>query len=111
MCEHGVVNFDPGLTEGEELDEKPGEACGVFGVFSPGSPVAHLAYLGIYALQHRGQESAGIATSDGDHLTVVKDMGLVSNVFDDRTLAALDGSLAIGHTRLFLCRLWICHVP
>ena len=99
MCEHGAVNFDPGLTEGEELDEKPGEACGVFGVFSPGSPVAHLAYLGIYALQHRGQESAGIATSDGDHLTVVKDMGLVSNVFDDRTLAALDGSLAIGHTR------------
>jgi len=80
-------------------DEKPGEECGVFGVFSPGTPVAHLAYLGIYALQHRGQESAGIATSDGDHLTVVKDMGLVSNVFDDRTLAALDGDLAIGHTR------------
>ena len=99
MCEHGVVNVDPGLAEGEELDEKPGEACGVFGVFSPGSAVAHLAYLGIYALQHRGQESAGIATSDGDHLTVVKDMGLVSNVFDDRTLAALDGGLAIGHTR------------
>jgi len=78
---------------------KPREACGVFGVYAPGSPVAHLAYLGIYALQHRGQESAGIATSDGDHLTVVKDMGLVSNVFDDRTLAALDGDLAIGHTR------------
>ncbi len=78
---------------------KPREACGVFGVFSPGSPVPHLAYLGIYALQHRGQESAGIATSDGHHLTVVKDMGLVSNVFDDRTLAALDGDLAIGHTR------------
>jgi amidophosphoribosyltransferase len=71
----------------------------VFGVYAPGHPVAHLAYLGIYALQHRGQESAGIATSDGDHLTVVKDMGLVSNVFDDRTLAALDGGLAIGHTR------------
>ncbi len=78
---------------------KPREACGVFGVYAPGSPVAHLAYLGIYALQHRGQESAGIATSDGDHLTVVKEMGLVSNVFDDRTLAALDGDLAIGHTR------------
>src|SRR5690606_10621867 len=56
-------------------------------------------YLGIYALQHRGQESAGMATSDGDHITVVKDMGLVSNVFDDRTLVALDGDLAIGHTR------------
>jgi amidophosphoribosyltransferase len=80
-------------------DGKPREACGVFGVYAPGSPVAHLSYLGLYALQHRGQESAGIATSDGDHLTVVKDMGLVSNVFDDRTLAALDGDLAIGHTR------------
>jgi amidophosphoribosyltransferase len=78
---------------------KPGEACGVFAVYAPGTPVAHLAYLGIYALQHRGQESAGIASSDGDHVTVVKDMGLVSNVFDDRTLAALDGDLAIGHTR------------
>jgi amidophosphoribosyltransferase len=80
-------------------DGKPREACGVFAVHAPGRPVAHLAYLGLYALQHRGQESAGIATSDGDHLTVVKDMGLVSNVFDDRTLAALDGDLAIGHTR------------
>jgi amidophosphoribosyltransferase len=80
-------------------DGKPREACGVFAVYAPDQPVAHLAYLGIYALQHRGQESAGIATSDGAHLTVVKDMGLVSNVFNDRTLAALDGDLAIGHTR------------
>lgn len=78
---------------------RPREACGVFAVYAPGKPVAHLTYLGIYALQHRGQESAGIAASDGEHLTVVKDMGLVSNVFDDRTLAALDGDLAIGHTR------------
>ena len=78
---------------------RPREACGVFAVYAPGQSVAHLTYLGIYALQHRGQESAGIATSDGNHLTVVKDMGLVSNVFDDRTLAALDGDLAIGHTR------------
>ncbi|HNE36431.1 MAG TPA: class II glutamine amidotransferase, partial [Microthrixaceae bacterium] len=78
---------------------KPREACGVFGVYAPGAPVAHLTYLGIYALQHRGQESAGIASSNGDHLTVVKEMGLVSNVFDDRTLAVLDGDLAIGHTR------------
>ncbi|MCB1257841.1 MAG: class II glutamine amidotransferase, partial [Microthrixaceae bacterium] len=81
------------------MDETPGEACGVFGVFAPGSKVAHLTYLGLYALQHRGQESAGMATSDGDHLTVVKEMGLVSNVFNDRTLDALDGDLAIGHTR------------
>ena len=74
--------------------------CGVFGVFAPGQPVAHLTYLGLYALQHRGQESAGMAVADdGASLTVVKDMGLVSNVFDDRTLAALSGHHAIGHCR------------
>ena len=84
-----AVPFPGDLSHQDLLDGgKPREACGVFGVYAPGLPVAHLAYLGIYALQHRGQESAGIATSDGDHLTVVKDMGLVSNVFDDRTLAA-----------------------
>ena len=57
--------------------------------------MAHLNYLSLYALQHRGQESAGIATSDGERITVVKDMGLVSNVFNDRTLAGLDGHLGI----------------
>ncbi|GIR36782.1 MAG: hypothetical protein CM15mP49_21670 [Actinomycetota bacterium] len=61
--------------------------------------MAHLNYLSLYALQHRGQESAGIATSDGERITVVKDMGLVSNVFNDRTLAGLDGHLGIGQTR------------
>ncbi len=71
----------------------------MFGVYAPGQPVAHLTYLGLYALQHRGQESAGMGVSDGDLITVVKDMGLVSNVFDDRTLAPLTGHLAIGHTR------------
>ncbi|MDG2428603.1 MAG: amidophosphoribosyltransferase [Acidimicrobiales bacterium] len=80
-------------------DDTPREACGVFGVYAPGQPVAHLTYLGLYALQHRGQESAGMAVSDGEALTVVKDMGLVSNAFDDRTLAALTGDLAIGQTR------------
>ena len=80
-------------------DDTPKEACGVFGVYAPGMPVAHLTYLGLYALQHRGQESAGMAVSDGEALTVVKDMGLVSNVFDERTLAALSGNLAIGQTR------------
>jgi amidophosphoribosyltransferase len=75
------------------------EACGVFGVYAPGQPVSHLTYLGLYALQHRGQEAAGMAVSDGTSLTVVKDVGLVSNVFDDRTLAGLSGHLAIGHTR------------
>ena len=79
-------------------DDKPREACGLFGAF--GHPdAAKLCYFGIYALQHRGQESAGMAVSDGEMVTVVKDMGLVSNVFDDRTLATLQGHLAIGHTR------------
>ena len=78
---------------------KPREACGIFGVFAPGAGVAHLTYLGLYALQHRGQESAGVAVSDGSSVTVVKDMGLVASAFDDRILAALDGDLAIGHTR------------
>ena len=80
-------------------DDTPKEACGVFGVYAPGHPVSHLTYLGLYALQHRGQESAGMAVSDGESITVVKDMGLVSNVFDERTLATLTGHLAIGHTR------------
>ena len=80
-------------------DDTLKEACGVFGVRAPGQPVAHLTYLGLYALQHRGQESAGMAVSDLEEITVVKDMGLVSTVFDERTLAPLTGDLAIGHTR------------
>jgi amidophosphoribosyltransferase len=77
----------------------PKDACGVLGVYAPGQPVAHLSYLGLYALQHRGQESAGIAVSDGETITVVKDMGLVTQVFDERRLAPLEGHLAIGHVR------------
>ena len=77
----------------------PKDACGVFGIYAPGQPVAHLSYLGLYALQHRGQESAGIAVSDGETITVVKDMGLVTQVFDERRLAPLEGHLAIGHVR------------
>ncbi len=80
-------------------DDGPKEACGVFGVYAPGQPVSHLTYLGLYALQHRGQESAGVAVSDGETVTVIKDMGLVSNALDDRTLAALPGALAIGQVR------------
>ncbi|MEZ5321480.1 MAG: amidophosphoribosyltransferase [Microthrixaceae bacterium] len=80
-------------------DGHPGEECGVFGIYAPGKPVGHLCYLGIFALQHRGQESAGIATSDGSTITVTKEMGLVSSVFDDAALSALDGDLGIGHTR------------
>ncbi|HEY3943265.1 MAG TPA: amidophosphoribosyltransferase [Acidimicrobiales bacterium] len=75
------------------------EACGVFGVYAPGRSVAHLTFDGIYALQHRGQESAGMAVSDGHTITVMRDMGLVTTVFDERTLSGLPGHLAIGHTR------------
>ncbi len=75
------------------------EACGVFGVYAPGRSVAHLVFDGLYALQHRGQESAGMAVSDGDLITVMKDMGLVTTVFDERKLRGLRGHLAIGHTR------------
>jgi amidophosphoribosyltransferase len=75
------------------------EACGVFGVYAPGRAVAQLTFDGIYALQHRGQESAGMAVSDGETITVVKDMGLVAAVFDERTLSGMHGHLAIGHTR------------
>ena len=75
------------------------EACGVFGVYAPGRPVSHLAFDGLYALQHRGQESAGMAVSDGRTITVVKDMGLVTRVFDERTLSDLPGHLGMGHTR------------
>src|SRR5207244_1538922 len=81
------------------MDDRIGEACGVFGVYAPGQPVAKATYFGLYALQHRGQESAGIAVSDGQTVTVVKDMGLVTQVFDERRLAPLDGHLAIGHVR------------
>jgi amidophosphoribosyltransferase len=79
--------------------DHPREACGVVGLHAPGRPVAHLTYLGLFALQHRGQEAAGMAVSDGDTLTVVKDQGLVASVFDDRTLAGLTGHMAIGHCR------------
>jgi amidophosphoribosyltransferase len=75
------------------------EACGVFGVYAPGRPVAHLTFDGLYALQHRGQESAGMAVSDGEVITVMKDMGLVTTVFDERKLSGLRGHMAIGHTR------------
>lgn len=79
--------------------DKPEEACGVFGVFAPGEDVAKLTYFGLYALQHRGQESAGIATFDGDKVHLHKEMGLVSQVFNETNLSNLPGNLAIGHTR------------
>lgn len=80
-------------------ENAPREECGVFGVWAPGEDVAKLTYYGLYALQHRGQEAAGIAVGDGDSIVVFKDLGLVSQVFDEQSLGALKGDLAVGHTR------------
>src|SRR5580693_8703057 len=80
-------------------DPPPREACGVFGVWAPGEDVAKLAYYGLYALQHRGQESAGIAVSDGTRIVVHKEMGLVAQVFDEPALSTLTGHIAVGHCR------------
>lgn len=79
--------------------DKPEEACGVFGVYAPGQDVAKLTYFGLYALQHRGQESAGIATFDGDRVHLFKEMGLVSQVFNEHILQDMPGTIAVGHTR------------
>ena len=86
-------------TDLDPQDRGPQDACGVFGVWAPGEDVAKLTYFGLYALQHRGQESAGIAVSNGRQILVYKDMGLVSQAFDESTLDALQGHLAVGHCR------------
>ena len=80
-------------------DPEVAEECGVFGVWAPGEDVANLTYYGLYALQHRGQEAAGIAVSDGRRTVVYKDLGLVSQVFDEQVLSALSGHIAVGHCR------------
>ncbi len=80
-------------------ERAPQDACGVFGVWAPGEDVSQLTYYGLFALQHRGQESAGIAVSNGRRIMVFKDMGLVAQVFDESTLRSLRGRLAVGHTR------------
>ncbi len=90
----GKLNHD--LLPGEKA---PQDACGVFGVWAPGEEVSKLTFFGLYALQHRGQEAAGIAVSDGASVVVYKDLGLVSQVFDEATLASLRGHIAVGHTR------------
>ncbi|MBD1920786.1 amidophosphoribosyltransferase [Microcoleus sp. FACHB-831] len=79
--------------------DKPEEACGVFGIYAPEEDVAKLTYFGLYALQHRGQESAGIATFEGEKVHLHKDMGLVSQVFSEAKLSQLPGDMAVGHTR------------
>ncbi|ACL19527.1 amidophosphoribosyltransferase [Desulfitobacterium sp. LBE] len=85
----------------EPWDDKPHEECGVFGIYAPEQEVARLTYFGLYALQHRGQESAGIAVSNGRDIQVHKGMGLVAEVFSERILKELeqDGKMAIGHVR------------
>ncbi len=80
-------------------DDSPHDECGVFAIYAPEMDVARLTFFALFALQHRGQESAGIAVTDGARLIVHKDMGLVSQVFEEKTLQALPGKLAIGHVR------------
>jgi amidophosphoribosyltransferase len=110
LCRLGYHRCVP-LRAGSYAPGGPREECGVVGIHAPGRPVARLAYFALHALQHRGQESAGIAVSDGTQLTLHKRLGLVSQVFDEETLSGLDGvadgrhhgpgaaRIAIGHTR------------
>ncbi|NAZ86234.1 amidophosphoribosyltransferase [Kineococcus indalonis] len=90
----GRLNHD--LMPGEK---GPQDACGVFGVWAPGEEVSKLTFYGLYALQHRGQEAAGIAVSNGEQILVFKDTGLVPQVFDEAALESLQGHIAVGHTR------------
>ena len=95
----GVMVAGRGEPPLDERPDKPEEACGVFAVMAAGQAVANLTYFGLYALQHRGQESAGIAVFEGDQVRLHKDMGLVSQVFDQEVLERMPGELAIGHNR------------
>lgn len=79
--------------------KKINEKCGVFGIFAPGKKVSEVIFYGLQALQHRGQESAGIAVSDGENILIFKDLGLVSQVFNEQNIAPLQGDIGIGHTR------------
>jgi amidophosphoribosyltransferase len=82
-----------------DFRDGPRDECGVFGVYAPEREVARLAYFALYALQHRGQESAGIAAAQSGQIMTVRDLGLVSQVFDEEKLRALRGQMAIGHVR------------
>ncbi len=81
------------------IEDKPREECGVIGVYAPGRDVARLSFFGLFALQHRGQEAAGIATSDGTYAYMHKGLGLVSQVFNEDNMRSLEGHIAIGHNR------------
>src|SRR5579862_9417754 len=85
--------------EDDDALDRPREACGVFGIYGPGEDVARITFFGLYALQHRGQESAGIVTADGEEIHVHTRMGLVAQVFTEEDLQDLTGHIAIGHTR------------
>ena len=89
------------MHENPFLDARDGprDECGVFGVYAPGQEVSRLSYFALYALQHRGQESAGIAVSQGGHIMAMRDQGLVNQVFDEQKLRALTGDMAVGHVR------------
>ena len=93
----GRLNFSLAVSDDDE--KAPQDQCGVFGVWAPGEEVAKLTFFGLYSLQHRGQESAGIATSNGEKILVYKDMGLVSQVFSESALESLVGHIAVGHNR------------
>ena len=81
------------------FSESPKEECGVIGIFAPNEDVARMAFFGLYALQHRGQEAAGIAVADGRAMSIHKGVGLVSQVFTQPVMERLNGHYAIGHTR------------
>ncbi|HLM50083.1 MAG TPA: class II glutamine amidotransferase, partial [Solirubrobacteraceae bacterium] len=85
----------------ETLDQRDGprDECGVFGLYGPEHDVSRLAYFALYALQHRGQESAGIAVAQDRSIMTLRDQGLVSQVFDEHKLRSLQGDMAIGHVR------------
>src|SRR5262249_26313142 len=101
QAESCLITMNKRQTEAQVVgphDDKLKDECGVFGIF--GHPeAANLTYLGLYALQHRGQESAGIAASDGQHIRLSKSMGYVNEAFSEKTLEKLPGNLAIGHVR------------
>lgn len=98
MGELGNAGLEPRMAA-QARPDRPHEECGVFGIYAPGRDVARLTFFGLYALQHRGQESAGIATFDGETMHVHRQMGLVAQVFDEDSLRHLRGHIAIGHTR------------
>src|SRR5215210_3153670 len=89
------------MTPPEAIPDRDGprDECGVFGVYAPEMDVARLSYFALYALQHRGQESAGIASCANGHIMTVRDLGLVSQVFDEQKLQALQGNMAVAHVR------------